>query len=176
MNEGRRADGQKEIAGGCREALAKDIRIDRLPEPDHAGPRKSSAAWTGWWKSIERRRIVTPSVQSARTPIPATELPDGAMKPNDVPGDGAFVKIVDVLSDQGEVVESATPMGDDVVRPVGFAGSDMLAAPVISFPHQYRVTRECVGRRQLFRTEGPPEVLGTSKRRNPTRGRDPGSS
>ena len=39
------------------------------------------------------------------------------------------------------------------MRSVRLASCDQRAAPLVPAPHELRVTRECLGRRQLFRTD-----------------------
>src|SRR6185436_16698386 len=64
------------------------------------------------------------------------------------------------------------PPREHLVRPIGAARRDEAAPPVVPFPHEHRIARECLRCRKLLGPEVPPEAAGSAEGRHAARRRD----
>lgn len=97
------------------------------------------------------------------------------METQDIEGTRAFMKTVNVLSDQGEVREAVAPVGEDRMRPVRLTGGYQLPTPVVPLPHQVGVASERVWGCEVLWAVGSPESVSASEGGDTARGRHSGS-
>src|SRR5579864_4421777 len=84
----------------------------------------------------------------------------------------AVMEPVNVLRDQRETRNAAGELGQSDVRGVRVGSGDNLSSPVVEFPDELWVGRECLGRGERRRVEPAPQSAGSSKRGYAALGRD----
>ena len=171
MDPRRRSDRQENIARDRNEGSLEDLGIDSFAEPHDAGSEKATAVGAVGRHLWEGNNFVEPAIRSILASAPAPNLPDGSMEANDVTGTGALMQAVDVLGDQGEVIESAAPARKNFVGLVRLTTRDELTPPLIPLPDKVRVFSKGFGCGETFGTIGLPEPFLTSERRHAARGR-----
>jgi hypothetical protein len=83
----------------------------------------------------------------------------------DVVAAGSLMQAIDVLRHDRQA-----PRGNRFVSRVRIRLRDKLAPPVIPFPHQLRIARECFLGREFLGTERSPQSTRAAERWNPTLG------
>ncbi len=170
VHNGRRADGEEDVAGCLGDALRDYRRVDSLAKPDDTWPGRATTVRTAGRYIRKRYRVVTPVRGGCVALVPTAELPDRAVKANDVAGARALMQPVDVLGDECESIDPLAPGSQNVVTPVGSNTRYLLSSPVVPLPDQVRVTTKRLRGGQLLWPVPLPEAGGAAGRRwRPTR-------
>ena len=142
VDQGGRSDDQKDVRrGGRLLGLRPDFGRKRLTEPDHAGSFYPATGAMRRDLGQRRARVVTLAAAER-----ASKGPDIAMDFQNAPGACAVVETVDVLRDEGEIAGAFLQLGKGAVASVRLRFRDQAAAPVISFPDEFGIAGEGLGR------------------------------
>jgi len=144
----------------------------RLSEPDNIGPEKPAAG------RATRRDVREGGFEIFRHLgfFQAAELPDVAVKLEDVFRPRPAVQAVDILGDENKAGQLLFPSSQDEVTGIGLSSGDNLPAPVIPFPDQNRVALKSLGCGQVFGPELFPQAVLAAKSGDAGLGRDPRAS
>src|SRR2546425_1379472 len=107
------------------------------------------------------------AIRSHLPALGASDLPDVAVDLGELLRAGGGMQPVHVLRDQPEALDPSFEVDQRVVGGVRALGGDELSPPVVPFPDQAGVAREGLRRCQVFGPVGPPEAVGSAKRRDP---------
>jgi hypothetical protein len=107
--------------------------------------------------------------------LETAHYPDAAMQAQDVLTPRTFMQTVHVLRDEREAWGAPGKRNQRAMAGVRLRFGDNCAPPVVPFPHEFRISRECAGRGKLFRSEVAPQATCSAERRYPAFGGDSGS-
>src|SRR5581483_12443235 len=134
--------------------------LDRLPKPDHIGPKQCGAEAA----FREERKLKRPLFLDAAA-AGASQPPEASMKLDQISAPGNGMQAVDILCDQGQR-DPFFKLRQREMRPVGTLCRNDFSAPVIPLPNDLRAGVEGLGRGELFRLELFPESLGSPEGRD----------
>ena len=172
------ADGQEHVAGRAPGWLR------RRPPRDSDSPNQTTAGramppqWGHCGGRSQRHAIVAPRRRAGGTSPPAdsSQIDPCSRTRLRVPAarcrSSTFCVSTVTLS-PADVMGSdpIRPGGNDVVRGIGTAGGDQLAAPRVPLPDEPRIAGERLGRRQILGAILAPEAIRPAKRRHAARRR-----
>jgi hypothetical protein len=177
VNHRGRTHRDKQVAGRGAKGGTQVIASKRLSKPDDSGARQPSAMGTSRWQGRERNAFVAPRGRASPTLFPARKLPYRPVDPHEGTRAGANVQVVDVLREH-LTPWPERPCSDDVMRRVRPTGHNQFTSPRVPLPHQERIVRKRLRRREILRamiapqSSWSPERRHTARRRNSRAGED----
>src|ERR1041385_1349519 len=153
MDDGRSADGKKQIAGTSGSDGAPDRVLGEVfTEPNHVWPKLSTATRTTGWRFTG---LLPPFNDLVF--LKAFCAADVAVEFDDIAASGALVQTVHVLGNDGELRHATLPFHEREVAGIGMRSGDQFASPGIPFPDEFWVAPKRFGRGHLLRPESRPE-------------------
>src|SRR5262245_9852756 len=123
---------------------------------------------TSRWQSRKRHALVAPWRGASLALFPARKLPYGTVDPCERSRAGADVQIVNVLREH-LAAGPERPFRDDVMGPVWPTGEKHLTSPRVPFPHQKRIARKRLRRREILGAMMAPQSGRSPERRDAAR-------